>query len=430
MEMTIILGIVQVALYIVLGGLVAWFKTNGKLNKMVVNSTPNVLDDVLAKCESENLLKKKEIKMKEKQKNRFLIPKLAGALVVIIVCIGGLVLFRNQNRVYDSIINFDVNPSIELKIDNDREVISAIALNDDGMKVLDNMDLDDVSLNVAVNAIIGSMLKNGYLTVSENSILVSVKNKDVDKANALKEEISNDISAILNASSINASILSQAYDDDANAQNLATENNISEGKARLISNIISSNITDSKGNLYTFDTLKDLSINELNLLVSSKNATVKDTQKTGEASSSSYITRDSARDIAINAAGVSLDNIRALEVELDADDGRLVYEVEFKSGDSEYDYEIDAKSGEIIKNHVEIDDDYQTSSGNNSSSNSGNTSTNTPSTSRPNYDDDDWDDRYDDDDDDWDDRYDDDDDDDDWDDRYDDDDHDDDDWDD
>ena len=388
-----------------------------KLNKMVVNSTPNVLDDVLAKCESENLLKKKEIKMKEKQKNRFLIPKLAGALVVIVVCIGGLVLFRNQNRVYDSIINFDVNPSIELKIDNDREVISAIALNDDGMKVLDNMDLDDVSLNVAVNAIIGSMLKNGYLTVSENSILVSVKNKDVDKANALKEEISNDISAILNASSINASILSQAYDDDANAQNLAAENNISEGKARLISNIISSNITDSKGNLYTFDTLKDLSINELNLLVSSKNATVKDTQKTGEASSSSYITGDSARDIAINAAGVSLDNIRASEVELDADDGRLVYEVEFKSGDSEYDYEIDAKSGEIIKNHVEIDDDYQTSSGNNSSSNSGNTSTNTPSTSRPNYDDDD----------DWDDRYDDDDDDDDRDDRYDDDDHDDDD---
>ncbi len=387
-----------------------------KLNKMVVNSTPNVLDDVLAKCESENLLKKKEIKMKEKQKNKFLIPKLAGALVVIVVCIGGLLLFRNQNRMYDSEIYFDVNPSIELKIDKDREVISAVALNDDGMKVLDNMNLKDADLTVAVNAIIGSMLKNGYLTVTENSILVSVKNKDASKAKALEEEISNDISAILNASSINASILSQAYDDDANAQNLATENNISEGKARLISNIISSNITDSKGNLYTFDALKDLSINELNLLVSSKNVTVKDTQKNGEASSSSYITRDSARDIAINAAGVSLDDIRALEVELDADDGRLVYEVEFKSGDSDYDYEIDAKSGEIIKNHVEIDDDYQASSGNNASSNSGNTSTNTPATSRPNYDDDDDDhDDYDDDDD-WDDYDDDDDDDDDWDD--------------
>ena len=33
-----------------------------KLNKMVVNSTPNVLDDVLAKCESENLLKKRRLR--------------------------------------------------------------------------------------------------------------------------------------------------------------------------------------------------------------------------------------------------------------------------------------------------------------------------------------------------------------------------------
>ena len=333
--------------------------------------------------------------------------------MVIVVCIGGLLLFRNQNRMYDSEIYFDVNPSIELKIDKDREVISAVALNDDGMKVLDNMNLKDADLTVAVNAIIGSMLKNGYLTVTENSILVSVKNKDASKAKALEEEISNDISAILNASSINASILSQAYDDDANAQNLATENNISEGKARLISNIISSNITDSKGNLYTFDALKDLSINELNLLVSSKNVTVKDTQKNGEASSSSYITRDSARDIALNNAGLTTSDVRALEVEMDAENGRLVYEVEFKNGANEYDYEIDAKSGEIIKNHVEIDDDYYQTNGNTGVNTP---STNTPSTSRPNYDDD----RYDDDgDDDWDDRYDDyddDDDDDDWDD--------------
>ncbi len=380
-----------------------------KLNKMVVNSTPNVLDDILAKCEKENLLKKKEkVMVREKKEKRGYLPKLAGALLVIVICIGGLLLFRNsQNRVYDSIINFDVNPSVELKIDKDREVISALALNEDGKKVLDNMDLEDVDLTVAVNAIIGSMLKNGYLTVDENSILVSVKNKDVNMANALKEEISNDINAILNASSINASILSQAYDTDTTAEDLATENNMSEGKARLINNILNSNITDSKGNLYTFDTLKDLSINELNLLLASKNVEIKDTQKTGEASTSSYIGRDKAMEIALSHVGLSSTDVRALEVELDAENGKLVYEVEFKSGANEYDYEIDAKSGEIIKNHVEIDDDYQGGTNNISSSNSGNSSTNTPTTSRPNYDDDD---------DDWDDRYDDDDDDDDWDD--------------
>lgn len=35
MEVTVILGVVQVVLYILLGGLALWFKTYGKLNKMV-----------------------------------------------------------------------------------------------------------------------------------------------------------------------------------------------------------------------------------------------------------------------------------------------------------------------------------------------------------------------------------------------------------
>jgi aspartate/methionine/tyrosine aminotransferase len=44
-------------------------------------------------------------------------------------------------------------------------------------------------VDVAVNAIIGSMLKNGYLSVDENSILVSVKNDDTGKADKLKNTI-------------------------------------------------------------------------------------------------------------------------------------------------------------------------------------------------------------------------------------------------
>lgn len=45
MEVTVILGIIQVVLYIFLGGLAIWFKTNGKLNKAV--------DSLIDKAESE-----------------------------------------------------------------------------------------------------------------------------------------------------------------------------------------------------------------------------------------------------------------------------------------------------------------------------------------------------------------------------------------
>ena len=45
-----------------------------------------------------------------------------------------------------------------------------------------------------------------------------------------------------------------------------------------------------------------------------------------------------------------------MDIELDDEDGKLVYEVEFKSNSMEYDYEIDAASGAILKHEAELDD--------------------------------------------------------------------------
>ena len=45
MEMTVILGILQILLYIILGGLAIWFRTNGKLN--------NAVNGLIAKAEEE-----------------------------------------------------------------------------------------------------------------------------------------------------------------------------------------------------------------------------------------------------------------------------------------------------------------------------------------------------------------------------------------
>ena len=63
-----------------------------------------------------------------------------------------------------------------------------------------------------------------------------------------------------------------------------------------------------------------------------------------------------AKSIALNHAGVSENEAYDMEIELDDEDGTLVYEVEFKSGNMEYDYEINAASGAILKHEAEIDD--------------------------------------------------------------------------
>ena len=63
-----------------------------------------------------------------------------------------------------------------------------------------------------------------------------------------------------------------------------------------------------------------------------------------------------AKSIALNHAGVSENKAYDMEIELDDEDGTLVYEVEFKSGGMEYSYEINAATGAILKHEAELED--------------------------------------------------------------------------
>ena len=418
-----------------------------RLNQTFSNMVPDVLDNILAQCEEREVMEnmnlinknkeqKKEIIEKKKEKINFFRPKLVGALATVVVCAFGIIGFtqyQNMNNSVDSIIDFDVNPSIELKTNKKEEIIEVNALNEEGKTILKDMDLEKVDLDVGVNAIIGSMLKNNYITEAQNSILVSVKNDDETKAKQLEERVSNEINELLKAQNINGAVLSQMYNDDDTVEKLAQENNVSEGKANLINKIINAGMKDSKGNAYTFDSLSKLSINELNLLLASKNVVLDKVSSIGTTNESQFIGGEKAKEIAFASAGVTAAAVTNLEVELDCDDGILIYEVEFNAGRNEYEYDINAKDGNIVKSSIDVNDDYDdyddrydddddddgTRPNTNTTTNTGTQTTNNskPNTStvtnnrRDDDDDDDYDDRYADDDDDNDDNGDDDDDD-------------------
>ena len=91
--------------------------------------------------------------------------------------------------------------------------------------------------------------------------------------------------------------------------------------------------------------------------VSASNETTKPSgQKPAPSGTVQDIGYAKAKSIALNHAGVSESKAYDMDVELDDEDGTLVYEIEFKSGNMEYDYEIDAASGAILKHEAELDD--------------------------------------------------------------------------
>jgi uncharacterized membrane protein YkoI len=72
-------------------------------------------------------------------------------------------------------------------------------------------------------------------------------------------------------------------------------------------------------------------------------------------SSDTKISRDAAKKIALDEAGVTDNDIQDYEIELDKDFGKLVYEIEFNVNGTEHQYEVDANSGKITQRKTEID---------------------------------------------------------------------------
>ena len=323
------------------------------------HAAPDDLDGLLSRCGPQKgiVIPMEERKTTPPARRRAL-PVLIAACLVLVFAGGIFAANRLQNGRVTSVVSLDVNPSITLKLNSQEVVLEAIAENADAQVVLDGMDLKGDDLNKAMNAIIGSLLKNGYVDQLANSILITVEDKDAQRAASLQEKLSAEAETILSAAQVSGAILSQTLDgSDAALAELAAAYGISEGKAALIQSIV-----DASGGVQSFEGLVGLSINELNLLSSSMvvpqgtNPGVNDDRtlvSTGTPDQSGYIGADAALQAAYAAAGVSAGDVILIKSGFDYEDGRMVYEMEFLAGDVKYEYDIDAATGAVVKSERE-----------------------------------------------------------------------------
>ena len=144
------------------------------------------------------------------------------------------------------------------------------------------------------------------------------------------------------------------YDDnDDEIKRIAKENNISEGRAKLIAVLLKQKIKNTKGEEITEKDLAQMSINELNILMKSKNVKFDDMTSKGDVSDKGYIDEEKAIKIAYVKSKVSIADVKKTKVKLDYDKGIIVYEVDFKTDKMEYDYEINAVTGDVVDSEIE-----------------------------------------------------------------------------
>lgn len=178
------------------------------------------------------------------------------------------ILLTNQNtnvvsNNYLLSIYLDVNPSIEIKLDENYNVYDCVPINDDASIVLENLNVNGLSWANAVNQIVSSMYLKGYLTKDANSILISVENGEQIKL----DEIAKRINTIFGPNEeMKCSIIAQRFNPNDDLKNNAIKHHVSLGKMHLIEKIIKENSMYQDSNL---DELSKMSIKELNLIYAS-----------------------------------------------------------------------------------------------------------------------------------------------------------------
>ena len=397
-------------------------KMEQRLASAVEKTAPNDVNGVLSRCDER---KGTVIPMTTKKTTKKRWTTLAAACLALVL-LGGGGIFYQQAHAVASVVSLDVNPSIELKVSKSEKVLVCTPLNEDAKAILadmgDGADLKGAKLDVAVNAIVGSLVRNGYLDSISSAIMISVEDKDTVRAEKLQRELTSAVDGVLQTSEAKAAVLTQTLTQDAAREQQARENNISSGKAALVNRVLAINP------LLKFDALAKLSVEELKDLAEAgapampigKDAAayaaeqyagttaldsvtaevdseldespahyeVEIRSQTGEEfeykvdaytgaileskreaadgteepvvqpsnpAPSGDIGHAKAKSIALNHAGVSENKAYDMEIELDDEDGTLVYEVEFKFGGMEYSYEINAATGAILKHEAELD---------------------------------------------------------------------------
>ena len=284
-------------------------------------------------------------KMQKKQKASWKWLLAVTAAVLLIVC--GCILVYQMLMAVDTSVMLEVNPAIALKLNRQERILEASAENDDAVKILDGMELKGTTLNTAVNAIIGSMVKNGYISEKQNSILISVDSRDKQKEQQLQKQLTEDIDALLRQNSLSGAVLGQTLSQDKELEKLAEQYHISTGKAALIQEICRQNKSASFGQLAA------MSINDLNLLIGQKEVKLQEAISTGQASCKAYITSERAQELALAQAGATAAQAAGLKTEMNQENGIMTYEVSFVFNHMEYEYTLHAESGAILKTETE-----------------------------------------------------------------------------
>jgi len=160
----------------------------------------------------------------------------AGVAAAFAVCtIGSFAYFTPVDYV-----SLDVNPSVEYSANMFDRILDVRAVNDDGVEILSNLRLKNMTIGDAVKTTLDEMIAGGFLTDGPNEkVVIATSNKRPDKAERLAKTLERDIRIYLDSrEDIAVKVEAEAVGPDKVKE--AKELGVTPGKLNLVEKLQSS----------------------------------------------------------------------------------------------------------------------------------------------------------------------------------------------
>ncbi len=312
---------------------------NKRLREEVEQLAPNRLEELMAACDQPPAPRKdgRVIELgwqRKRRKPRFL--AVAAMLMVII----GLSAFFGAKGLDRSVLIFDINPSVSITVNGFDRVCEAHANNDDALRLLRVDDMKGKSLSSAITELTEKLIRAGYLSATDNGILVSVQETSDKRAEALKSTVLTTLAKTAGSSAIRPAVLYQRIGDDQ-----VSLGNASPGKSALVKTLaVASDRMDEND-------LCDLSVQDLLYVMNTVSAKPDSAEMRGVLNQDQYQNSEAIAALAaqICPADVSADSVATV---LECYDQELAYVANVETNGANYAYTVSAISGEVLETVV------------------------------------------------------------------------------
>lgn len=316
-----------------------------KLADEVRAETPDVLDDILARCTPAE--ETGPVPITAAKNGRKWVKAMYAAAAMLLLFVGGYFGIGQYRQAYaaEYTVTLDAGASVQLEVSKTGRVVSAVGLDSKGRTVIEaaqkNQKLKGKKLDTAVEAVVSAMTDSGTVA-DQGAVLVTVNGPDKTENAQVKTEVSTKVSSTLKENGVTATVLSQILAQSDELTVLAQKLGVSEGRAALIEQTAENEPGLSESEL------AKLEIGALAVLTQNDEKKTAVSVTVDSAAASAYVSADTAAESACAKASASLGSAAKADVSAEVSDGKLVYKIKVTLPAGSAECEVDAKTGAIL----------------------------------------------------------------------------------